>query len=136
MSDKDFVEQWVVLVREGEYEANGQKWAITAESITSMAVSFSTPVPIALSSDAFAVPGSSPPIPSSRCELIAVEVRRDGRGFYLAGLFRSPSICISFVAPGRDQVTGAPLGTRLIEAMFTDKKLSPIERATAPAASE
>jgi hypothetical protein len=132
MSDKDFVEQWVVLAREGEYQVGKQRFVITHAALLEMAGNFKAPLPVLLSERALESPDTNPMWPSSRCEIIAVEVRRDSRGHYLAGQFRSPSVTISFVTNARNRTTGLAIGARINDAIFTGFPLSPIESATDP----
>jgi hypothetical protein len=135
MSDKDFVEQWVVLAREGNYEVNGQRWTITKNALIEMAMNFNQPLPIWPNAECL---GPEGPFRhgATRLELVAVEVRKDARGSYLAGMIRSPDICISFVDPARNRQTGATVGARVNDVIFTHKKISPIERASDPLKSE
>jgi hypothetical protein len=136
MDDLEHVEQWVVLAREGEYQVGEQRFAITKETLVQMAANFARSLPVFLSSDALGPPDMNPPMPSSRCEMVAAEVRESSRGHYLAAKISSPFISFAFVENGRNRKTGESVGACLAAVYFATEKLSPIERATDPATSE
>ncbi len=121
MSHKDHLEQWVCLLREGDYGATG---TITSEALTAMASNFTGPMPVWPNASCLGPPETMPPM-MSRCEIVAVEFRQDERGGFLAGLVKSPDICVSFVNRARNRETGASIGPMIRDAIFTDKKLQP-----------
>jgi hypothetical protein len=126
----DHVEQWVCLLRVGEFGVDTENWVVTQETITSIAANFREWRPVAISvTAAMGPPAESKPElpPFSGAEIVAVEVREDDRGAYLAGLFRTPDVCIAITKNGRDSKTGALFGPCLMDVMFTREKLQPFE---------
>ncbi len=130
MNDKDFVEQWVCLVREGEYETNGQKWTITKAMIDDMVEHFDAPLRVWPNEECFQLSWQHPGT-TTNAAIVAVEARNDEHGRYLAGNFRTAPIAIS-TTTAHLRVGGASFGASMTAPMFTNAKLSPIERATDP----
>jgi hypothetical protein len=133
MMEKDYVEQWVCLLREGMFGGEKRlgydipRVEITRQSLQELATNARLPMPVlSLSGQTNPNDGTSERN-SVVGDLVALEVRKDERGTYLVGLVRTKSIAVAFAQGRRDRVTGVPLGNILCEAYLTDEKLQPFE---------
>lgn len=137
MSDPTFLEQWVCMLRVGEYNSPSQgRLKIDESTIDSLVASFKGPMPVQLEFANERDPSVFPPMPHTGSMLIALEKRYDKNVAYLAGLIRTPHVSIGYRTSARDWKTGVPSGPRLIGASYIQHPLSPIESATDPITSE
>jgi hypothetical protein len=137
MSDPTFLEQWVCMLRVGEYMSPGQcRLRIDESTVDSLVASFKGPMPVQLEFANERDPSMFPPMPHTGSVLVALEKRFDGKGGYLAGLIRTPHVSIVYRTSARDWKTGVPIEPRLIGASYIQHPLSPIESATDPITSE
>lgn len=137
MSDPTFLEQWVCMLRVGDYGSPGQgRLKIDESTLDSLVASFKGPMPVQLEFALERDPSTLPPAQLTGSELVAIEKRIDAKGHYLAGLIRTPHVSIVYRTSARDWKTGVPIGPRLVGASYIQHPLSPIESATDPITSE
>jgi hypothetical protein len=135
MSDPTFIESWICLVRAARYEPpHSPALNIDEPSLHRMAASFKGPMPIDVNFRSFEAHGL--PVPPSGADIVAVEVRRDEQGAYLAALVRSPVITFALRVGSFEPKTGVKDGLRLVGAAFTREPVLPILRASDPGLTE
>lgn len=103
MSDPTFIESWVCLLREGPLGEWAPGMVIAETQLHEMVTSF-RPLPIEKTTGALLSWSTTEVL--TGLELVRLEVRRDERGAYLAGLVRSPQISPTFYPARRDRQTG------------------------------
>jgi hypothetical protein len=131
MSDPTFIESWVCIVRKARYEPPYSPTLIIDEAaLHRMAATFKGPMPVDVDFRAFEA--HSLPVPPSGASIVAVEVRRDERGAYLAGLVRTPHVTFAVKVNSFNTATGASDVIRLVGASFTNNPVLPILRANDP----
>ena len=129
--DPTYIESWVCLIRAARYEPPYSPSLIIDEAaLHRMAAGFKGPMPIDVHFRSFEAHGL--PVPPSGANIVAVEVRRDERGAYLAGLVRTPHVTFAIRTNGFNLATGAAEGVRFMGAAFSNNPILPILRASDP----